>query len=215
MKRLLLATAALLLATKATAATVGADGASASSEFSPAYDPRNTIDGSGLSTANDPAATHADYTVNNHWTTGSGPVVGQWIEWSFSTPQTLGGLYIWNHRSNIIAASAGYEPTLFGLEFKDATSSVLLSFTNVGLLPDTNLSQAFTLNTAVSNVSAVRFTVEATQAANTPYTGLAEVLFDDQTIAGATSLAAPIPLPAGLPLLLAGLGGLALLRRKS
>lgn len=212
---LALAATTALLATGAAAATFSADDATASTEFNSNYVAKNTINGSGLSAPGDPAATHATYTTGNHWTT-TGEAVGAFIDWSFDDPQTLGGLYIWNHRSNNIATNAFYEPVLFGLTISDAGNNVLASFTGVPLAPNTDQSQAFSLTSLLTGVSTVRFTVEATENnnASTNLTGLAEVLFDDALIAGATSLAAPIPLPAGLPLLLAGMGGLALLRRR-
>jgi len=210
------ALSAFLAAGSAQSATFGADTASASSEFSGSFVAENTINGSGLSSAGDPNASHADYVGGNHWTTRRSDTVGAFIEWGFAGPVDLGGLYIWTHRSNVIASNAFYEPTLFDLTFFDLADVALATFTDVDLAPDTDLSQSFTLSSVLTGVSSVRFTVKETQG-STPFTGLGEVLFDDAIITsnGTTVLdAAPaVPLPAGLPLMLAGLGAFAVMRR--
>lgn len=213
----------LILASHAHAAVFSADSATATSEFSASYDAGNTIDGSGLSSAGNPGATHADYVANNHWTTANGDTVGESITWAFSAHAgvDLGGLYIWNHRSTPsgsggVGANDSYEPVLFDLLVSDTGGTALAQFTNQVIGADTNTSQSYSLSSILTGVGSVTFTVKATQNGNiSPYTGLAEVLFDDGTIDdGALLGAAPVPLPAGLPLLLAGMGGLALLRRK-
>lgn len=217
MKKLVLGCLFAAMATTGHAATFSATGASASSEFSSSYDAGNTIDGSGLSSAGDPGATHADYAVNNHWTTARNTVPeDESIEWSFAGPSDLGGIYIWNHRSNIIANNPGYEPVVFDLTLLNG-NTVIETFDDVALLPDTDKAQAFTFDMVVSNVTSVLFEVEEVQS-STNYTGLAEVLFDDALINGATLLTnttpMPIPLPAGGLLLLSGVAGIAALRRK-
>ncbi|WP_424970954.1 VPLPA-CTERM sorting domain-containing protein [Dinoroseobacter sp. S76] len=217
MKKLVLGCLFAAMATTGHAATFSATGASASSEFNGSFDAGNTIDGSGLSTAGDPAATHSDYDRTNHWTTASGtdPEDAS-IEWSFAGPSDLGGIYIWNHRSNVIANNDGYEPVVFDLTLLNG-NTVIESFDDVALMPDTDKSQAFTFDMVVSNVTSVLFEVEKTQS-STSFTGLAEVLFDDALISGATLLTnttpMPIPLPAGGLLLLSGVAGIAVLRRK-
>jgi hypothetical protein len=55
-------------------AMVRPDSATAGSTFSGLYDIGNAIDGSGLPVGFTPADAHADYAVNNHWTTTSGAV---------------------------------------------------------------------------------------------------------------------------------------------
>ncbi|WP_424975260.1 VPLPA-CTERM sorting domain-containing protein [Dinoroseobacter sp. S124A] len=218
MKKVILSGLFAILATTGHAATFSATGASASSEFSLQYVAENTIDGSGLSAPGDPGASHADYAVNNHWTTARNTVAEDAsIEWSFAGPSDLGGIYIWNHRSNVISSNDGYEPVLFDLTLLNGTT-VIESFDDVALSPDTDKAQAFTFDAVVSNVTSVLFEVEAVQSSNN-YTGLAEVLFDDALIAGATLLSnapspTPVPLPAGGLLLLSGVAGIAAMRRK-
>ena len=207
------------------AATVGADTASASSEFSGSYIAENTINGTGLSTTGDPTASHGIYLRGNHWTTARGGVDGAFIEWGNPAPDRLGGLYIWNHRSTTsagggVANNTNYEPTLFDLEFRDASDTVLRSFTDQSIAPDTDLAQAFTMTSILAGVSTVKFTVKQVQG-TTPFTGLAEVLFDDSVITGpnVTELGAsttpPVPLPAAAWFLLAAIGGLFMARRKA
>ena len=218
-KFLLAASAAALFAGASEAAVISADTATASSEFSGAYLAENTIDGSGLSAAGDPSATHADYARFNHWTTGIGTnATDQSITWGFTSAATVGGIYIWNHLSNNISSNSGYEPTLFDLTLLDAGGNQLAFFDDVDLTPDTNLAQAFSFGTTYAGVSSITFDVEAVQSSNN-YTGLAEVLFDSSAnIAGATDLGggmAAVPLPAGLPLLLGAFAALFGLRRRA
>ena len=211
--------AAAALSAPAGAATFSPDGATASSFFSGSYDPANTIDGSGLGGPGfAPTDIHATYVADNHWTSAGGSVaLDQWIEWSFAAPATIGGVWIWNHLSNGVAANAFYEPTEFSLTFYDALDTVLASFSGVALAPQPvggtpGASQGFTLNAPLSGVSAVRFDVDGKEGPNS-YTGLAEVLFSDEAIAGATRLSA-VPLPATGLLLIAALGGIAATRRR-
>ena len=214
-----LSTAAVIafsFSTASQAAVISADTATASSEFSGGYVAENTINGTGLSTAGDPTATHADYVFGNHWTTRANDVLGASISWGFSGGASVGGIYIWNHLSNIIASNPGYEPTLFDLDLLDGSDNVIASFDDIDLSPDTNMAQAFSFGEIFADVSTITFTVEEVQG-TTPFTGLAEVLFDDSfQIQGATDIGAvsPIPLPAGLPLLAGAFGLLFGLRRR-
>jgi hypothetical protein len=210
-----------LLATEAPAATFSPTGATASSQFSGAYDPGNTIDGSGLGGLGfAPSAIHAAYSANNHWTTTGAAPLDQWIRWSFAAPVDIGGLWIWNHLSNNIASNPNYGPTLFSLTFLDASDAVLASFANIALSPQpvggtTGASQGFTLGSVLSGVSALRFDVDGKLPAGNgtgEFTGLAEVLISDTTISGAQPLAA-VPLPASGLLLLAALAGITTRRR--
>lgn len=196
------------------AATFSANSATASSFFDGNYVPTNTIDGSGLPGGFGPSDIHANYAQGNHWTTASGTdPLDQFIEWGFTTAQTLGGIYIWNHLSNIIASNAEYEPTLFDLTLKDSGGNTIIFFDDVGLTPDTaGASESFTFDAPILNVSSVLFEVEQTQGSPS-FTGLAEVLFDDSVISGADVTLSAIPLPAGVWMLLAGIGGLAGARR--
>ena len=164
----------------AQAATFSADTATASSFFDGSYLPTNTINGSGLPGGFGPSDIHADYATNNHWTTASGTdPLDQSIEWGFNTAQTLGGVYIWNHLSNIIASNSQYEPTLFDLTLKDSGGNTIFFFDDVSLTPDTGgESESFTFDAPVLNVSSVLFEVEQTQGSPN-FTGLAE-LFDEE-----------------------------------
>lgn len=204
------------------AATFSPTGATASSQFSGAYDPGNTIDGSGLGGPGfAPTAIHATYQANNHWTTTGADPLDQWIRWSFSAPVDVGGLWIWNHRSDTIASNSVYEPTRFSLTFYGAANAVLASFTDIALLPQPifgtpGAAQAFTLGAVLGGVESVRFDVDGKDPVTNgtaEYTGLAEVLFSDQLIANASDLA-PVPLPASGLLLFAALGGIAASRRR-
>jgi hypothetical protein len=171
----------LLLGTLAASATAHAliipDTVSASSEFNANYLAINTINGSGLPAGYDETSAHANYSTGNHWTTSAGDVTSAFITWGFNTPQSLGGIYIWTHRSNIIAANPGYEPTLFDLTLRDAGSNILLFLDDITMAPDTANAQFFSFGAAFANVSSVRFDVEAVQNPASTYTGLAEVAF--------------------------------------
>lgn len=169
--------ASLAVSNVVQAALIIPDTATASSEFNSNYLAVNTINGSGMPVGYDTASAHADYATNNHWTTASGDVIGATIDWGFDTPTTLGQIFIWTHRSNIIAANSGYEPTRFDLELFDDSNGSLLLWENVALAPDTAFAQGFTFPTLIDDVSTVRFTVRETQLSTTNFTGLAEVAF--------------------------------------
>lgn len=183
---------ALMLAGAATvqAAVITPDTATASSEFSTQYRALYTIDGSGIAGPVTPSSLHGNYAVNNHWTTDGTAPLDEFINWGFNTPQTLGTIYIWNHRSNIIANNPGYDVTLFDLTLFDSSNNILLFLDNVALLPDTDAAQtiAFTLT---NNVSRVRLDVEQTQS-SVNFTGLAEVRFDTTSVGGPS----PVPEPS-------------------
>lgn len=199
--------AAFLMATSLQAAMITPDTATASSDFGTTlnFAAINTINGSGLTGPITPASVHANYASGNHWTTdGTGPL-DEWIEWGFNAPQTLGTIYIWNHRSNAIAANPGYEPVLFDLTLFDSSNNVLLFLNDVALLPDVATAQTISF-ALTGSVSRVRFDVEQTQSSTT-YTGLAEVRFDSTGVSA-------VPEPSTLSLLASGLGLAFLLRRK-
>lgn len=201
--------AVFLLATGLQASMITPDTATASSQFGSGsgYVAMNTINGSGLTGPITPSSTHATYASGNHWTTDGSSPLDEWIEWGFNTPQTLGAIYIWNHRSNGIANNAGYEPTLFDLTLYDAANNPLLTLNDVALLPDVATAQTISF-TLTSNVSRVRFDVEQTQS-STNYTGLAEVRFDT------TTGGSEVPEPSTVSLIAGGLGLGFLLRRRA
>ncbi len=198
-----LLTLIVLAPATAGAALVQPDTASASSAFSGSYVPQNTINGSGLPAGFTPADAHANYGGGNHWTTSGAAPTDQFITWGFDAPVTLGGIHIWNHRSNVIAANPGYEPVLFDLTLFDSASNVLLYWDDVALLPDTAVAQTFGFGGLIANVSSVRFDVEATQS-STSYTGLAEVAFSTSAV----------PVPGAAWLLGSALAGVILVTRR-
>lgn len=221
---ILTALTVLALPMTAEAATFSPSGATASSFFNANYDPGNTIDGSGLPSGFGPGDTHANYAAGNHWTTDGTSPLDEWIEWEFSGGATIGGLYIWNHLSNVISSNSFYEPTLFSLTFLDSFDATIASFSGIGLLPQPGTaglgtSQAFSLGTVLTGVYAVRFDVDGKEGptgTSSAYTGLAEVLFSDLQISGATVVGpvSEVPLPASGLLLLAALGGAGLVRKR-
>lgn len=199
------AAAALLIgAEPAGAALFKPDTATASSEFSSGYVAENTINGSGLPSLLDINAPHETYVFGNHWTTSGDSPTDQHIVWGFGAGRDVGGLYIWNHLSNNIAANSGYEPVLFDLTLFDAGNNILELFDDLDLQPNTNVAQLVDLGAVYSNVASVRFDVEATESSGS-YTGLAEVVF--------TSESSSIPEPASLAVIGAGLLGWAFARR--
>ncbi|MDX2147418.1 MAG: hypothetical protein SFZ23_07830 [Planctomycetota bacterium] len=175
------AIAALVACTQISSAQlIRPNSATATSEFSSNYVITNTINGSGLPANFGLEDAHADYSTGNHWTTRSGQTIGQSATFTFTTPQTLGGFYIWNHRSNAIAANRFYEVTRFDLVLFDGANgagSTLATFADLTALP--NLATAQTIPfTVTGNVRSVRFIVRATENNNaSPFTGLAEVAF--------------------------------------
>lgn len=211
LRSLLAVSAVVLWTTSAHAAIFKPDSATASSEFSSGYDALQTIDGSGLTGGGlDPLEAHGAYVSGgqNHWTTASGDVLGASITWTFDADMALSGIYIWNHQSSAgHANNTGYDVTLFDLILRDAADAVLLSLTNLNLAPDTATAQLFGGQALTLGIRSVEFIVRGTQNAGTPYTGLAEVAFTDDIVS-------TVPLPAALPLFLAGLGSLVVLRRR-
>ncbi|HEX8877955.1 MAG TPA: immunoglobulin domain-containing protein [Phycisphaerales bacterium] len=161
--------------------------ATATSEFSGQFGIIHAINGSGLPANFTPLSPHADYSTNNHWTTKLNQTVGQSATFFFSTPQTVGGFYLWQHRSNVIANNPNYAVVRFDLEFFDAGGGLLASLPNLAAEKGIAIAQVYGFP-VVFNVSRVRFTVRETFNNNvSPYTGLAEVAF--------TSCVAPRPAP--------------------
>lgn len=182
------------------AALIQPDTATASSAyFDGHYEPEFTIDGSGMPANFTPADAHAPYGQDNHWTSDNSTIPSQqWIRWGFTTPQTLGAMYIWNHRSN-----GNYAVTSFDLTILDSANNVLLFSNDVALA---GLATAQTFNFGpLAGISAVLFEIEQNQGSN--FTGLAEVAFETAVITQA-------PEPATLALAGLGLLGIGLARRR-
>ncbi len=154
------------------------DSASATSVFSSGYVVANAINGTGLPAGFGPLSSHANYASGNHWTTANGRTIGESATFSFTTPKTVGGFYMWAHRSNGVASNPNYAVTRFDLVFRDAAGATLANLTDLVGLPNIPIAQTYTFN-QVSNVSSIQFIVRATLNNNvSPYTGLAEVAFD-------------------------------------
>lgn len=188
------------LASVASAQLFQPDSATATSTFSASYDIGNTIDGSGLPANFTPADAHANYAVNNHWTTASGALGANNAAASFffTSPVTIGTFHMWNHRSNVIAADPGYAVTRFDLRLFDSSNNEIFSLLNQTATPNVAIAQSY-LFAPVANVSRVDFRVLANNG-STQYTGLAEVAFE------------AVPTPGALALM--GLGGLLAARRR-
>lgn len=201
---------ATLAAVPSQAVVFKPDGAVASTQFSGSYLAINTINGSGLTGAGtDINEAHDEYDQGNHWTTTNSNPLVQWIDWTFSSPVTMGAAYIWNHQSNGgLAANPGYEVTLFDLTLFDGSDNILLSLNDRSLQPDNAFAQRIDF-ALTSNVSRVRFDIEAVQSSPN-FTGLAEVAFDTESYINSA-----IPEPASWLMLIAGFGltGAAMRRR--
>lgn len=167
------------------------DSAVTGSSFSSAYAIENAINGSGLPAGFGPDDPHATYVQGNHWTTASGALAAgdAWATFFFDAPVTVGTFFLWNHRSDGVAADPNYEVTLFDLVLRDAGGSVLAEFRGLDALPDTAVAQAYAF-APVGGVASVDFIIRAN--AGSSYTGVAEVAF------------AAVPAPGTLALLATG-----------
>lgn len=176
------------------------DSATATSEFSGSYLIDNVIDGSGLPANFTPADAHANYAINNHWTTVSGALAADNAKASFlfNSPVTIGTFHMWNHRSNGVASDPGYAVTSFDLRLFDSSNNELYSLLNQSATPNVAIAQSF-LFAPVANVSRVDFRI-ITNNGSPRYTGLAEVAFE------------AVPTPGALALM--GFGGLLAARRR-
>jgi hypothetical protein len=155
------------------------DSATATSEFSGSYVIANAINGSGLPVGFTPESEHATYVVGNHWTTRANQTIGQSATFTFATPKTLGGFYMWAHRSNNIAETPFYAVTRFDLVFRNTAGTVLQTLTNLPGVPNMLAAQTFAY-VQIADVKSVQFIVRATANNNSSrYTGLAEVAFTD------------------------------------
>ncbi len=153
------------------------NGATATSEFSSLYVIANAINGSGLPANFTVSDAHANYAVNNHWTTRAGETIGQSATFTFTQPQTLAGFHMWAHRSNNIAANPHYAVTRFDLVFRDGSGNIISTLTNLTGQPNVATAQTTSFD-VISGVRSVQFIVRATANNNSsPYTGLAEVAF--------------------------------------
>lgn len=175
MKILVSSFALLVLFAVAKAAVVQPNTATASSSFSsPDYVPANTINGSGLQGAVGTLPNHDAYSnvgSGNHWTTSAaGDVLDNWIQWGFSSAQTLDTIYLWNHQSNGgLANNPGYDVGNFSLTFLDAGLTPIGNYSGT-LAFDSAAAQSFNFGT-LSGISFVQFDVNSVQNVSTPYTG--------------------------------------------
>jgi hypothetical protein len=174
-----------------------ASSATATSEFSSSYDIGNTIDGSGLPANFGLLDAHATYTTNNHWTTATNRTIGESATFSFTMPAPVGGFHMWAHRSNGIASNPHYAVTRFDLVFRDAGGAVLATIPNLVGVPGVAIAQTYVFD-VIQNVKTVQFIVRATANNNvSPFTGLAEVLFDTCITASASAPASLLVCPGG------------------
>lgn len=218
MKATLLSTALALavcgLAAPAAAATlIAPDNAVASSQVSIAP-ATATIDGSGLSGVDETAIHDLCCSIwGNHWvgneTNDEEGFNAASITWGFAAPVDIGGVYIWNN---------AFYPVLGGvLEFFNAANALIgsevLALTAPPFVGPGQPAEFFSF-AARTGVSEVTFTLERANYAFSNFRGLSEVRFLQAEIVPPPPPPGVIPLPAGLPLLLGGLGLLALLRRR-
>jgi hypothetical protein len=181
MKFVISSFALLALCASAQAAVIQPDTATASSSFNLTdYAPANTINGSGLQGALSTLPNHDAYSSagsGNHWTTSAaGDVLDNWIQWGFSSAQTLDTIYLWNHQSNGgLASNSGYDVGNFSLTFLDSFLNTIGTYSGV-LAFDSAAAQSFNFG-SLSDISFVRFDINSVQNVSTPYTGLAEVAF--------------------------------------
>lgn len=169
---------ALVAAGEARAVMITPDSATAMSTFNANYDIGNAIDGSGLPAGFTPADSHADYAAGNHWTTATGAVAAGTAKASlfFDNPTDIGGLYLWNHRSNVISVNPDYDVRGFDLIFRDGAGVEIGSA--LGLEAQENIASGQTfVFPIVSGVRQVDFIINSTWGSTT-YTGFAEIRFD-------------------------------------
>jgi hypothetical protein len=176
---------------------VRATSATATSEFSSSYDIAQTIDGSGLPANFGLLDPHATYTPGNHWTTATNRTIGESATFSFTNPSPVGGFHMWGHRSNGVANNPHYAVTRFDLVLRNAAGTVLATIPNLVGVPNVLTAQTYAF-TVVENVKTVQFIVRATANNNSsPFTGLAEVLFDTCITASSTTPSSLIVCPGG------------------
>jgi hypothetical protein len=150
--------------------------ATASTNYSSSYLIDFTIDGSGLPENFTLSSLHADYTVNNHWTTQIGDITGAFADFDLGTEQSLTHLYLWNHRSNSPPAfSTGYAVTQFDLSFFNANNQEITVLNNLSAVGGTAAVQTFAFD-QVDFVKRVRLTIDANNG-DSVVTGFGEVRF--------------------------------------
>lgn len=167
------------------------DSAVASSTFSGSYDIGNTIDGSGLPAVFSFNTPHATYVQNNHWTTQWGPTNPN-ATFSFDEPKTIRQFFLWNHRSNGVAADPNYAVKRFTLTFLDANLDTIGTVENLSAMQNVARAQLYAFD-AFEGVSAVR--VNILENYGSGYWGFAEVAFSSTVLAcNGADLAAPVGL---------------------
>ncbi|RMH29206.1 MAG: hypothetical protein D6692_04610 [Planctomycetota bacterium] len=167
------------------------DSAVASSEFSGLYDIGNTIDQSGLPTIWSFNTPHATYVQNNHWTTRANPTNPN-ATFFFDEPKTIRQFFLWNHRSNGIAADPNYAVKRFSLTFFDAFGNEIGSVEDLPAMQNVPRAQLYSFD-AFEGVSSVR--VDILENYGSQYWGFAEVAFSPTVLAcNGADLAAPVGL---------------------
>lgn len=134
---------------------------------------------------------------------------GDLWSWGFTSTQAwdLTGFDIRLDRSNTGPENAVIEvSTNGGASFTEVLNTTVSSSGTTFLGVDM---------TAFAGVTAMQFRLAAFGSTNPVGTFDLEAVNSDYAFSLSGELAAPVPLPAGLPLLLAGLGGLAWLRRRA
>jgi hypothetical protein len=165
------------------------DSAVASSEYSGAYLIGNTISGSGLPAVFSFNTPHATYVQGNHWTTRSNPTNPN-ATFFFDEPKTIRQFFLWNHRSNGVAADPNYAVKRFSLTFFDADGNELAAVEDLPAEQHVARAQMYDFD-AVEGVSSVR--VDILENYGSQYWGFAEVAFSPTVLAcNGADLAAPV-----------------------
>ena len=157
------------------------DSASATSENSSSFLVDYVIDGSGMPPNFTAEDCHDDYSFsNNHWTTVANEVVGTTATFGFDPARTMNAMYLWNHRSNVIASNPFYEITQFDLIFRDVNGDVLLQLDDNTAIGNVAHSQLY-IFPEISDVTTVELVIDENEGvaagANPNFTGLAEIAF--------------------------------------
>jgi hypothetical protein len=165
------------------------DSAVASSTFSGSYDIGNTIDGSGLPAVFSFNTPHGTYVQNNHWTTRSNPTNPN-ATFSFDEAKTIRQFFLWNHRSNGVAADPNYAVKRFTLTFFDADGTEIGSVEDLPAQQNVARAQLYRFD-AFEGVRSVR--VDILENYGSQYWGFAEVAFSETVLAcNGADLAPPI-----------------------
>ena len=165
------------------------DSAVASSEFSGSYDIGNTIDGSGLPAVFSFNTPHATYVVNNHWTTRINATNVN-ATFFFDEPKTIRQFFLWNHRSNNIAADNNYAVRRFTLTFFDADGGQVGVVEDLAAEKNVVRAQLYAFD-AMVGVRSVR--IDILENFGSPYKGFAEVAFSPTVLAcNGADLAPPV-----------------------